>query len=259
MGDFRIGAALMAVAASVGGLIAGGSAWSQQPASRPVHVLELFTSQGCSSCPPADALLGAYAARDDVIALSLPVDYWDRLGWKDTFAKAEYTKRQRAYAQARGDGEVYTPQVVVNGRAHVVGSVRREIDGSIALTARDTAARRVPLSVEFQGDDMIVHVGAAVAGSTGATGQLLLAVVQDKGTVAIGRGENAGREVTYHNVVRDLKPIGAWTGSSASLRIPRADTAGSCCETLAVLLQQGQGGPILAAAKIARPKSKTSG
>src|SRR5262245_56726796 len=95
-------------------------------------VLELFTSQGCSSCPPADALFETYTKRDDVIALSVPVDYWDRLGWKDTFASREHTNRQHDYAFARGDGQVYTPQVVISGRSHVVGSSRSAIDGAIA-------------------------------------------------------------------------------------------------------------------------------
>ena len=100
-------------------------------------VIELFTSQGCSSCPPADALLGEYAKRDDVLALSFPVDYWDYLGWKDTLASHENTERQRAYAAARGDRQVYTPQVVVNGVEHMVGSTRAQD------RRRDRPARRV--------------------------------------------------------------------------------------------------------------------
>ena len=114
-------------------------------------VLELFTSQGCSSCPPADALLESYTKRDDVIALSVPVDYWDRLGWKDTFASREFTLRQQEYASARGDGQVYTPQIVVSGSAHVVGSSRSSIDDAIAVAKRTLREFSDPVARPFGG------------------------------------------------------------------------------------------------------------
>jgi hypothetical protein len=151
-------------------------------------VLELFTSQGCSSCPPADALLESYTRRDDVIALSVPVDYWDRLGWKDTFASRQHTNRQQEYASARGDGQVYTPQVVVSGRIHVVGSSRPGIDGAIAAAKTALRDSHVPLSVHFDGDTLVVQVGGAPAGAAIAHARLLLAVVQDAGTVSIPPG-----------------------------------------------------------------------
>ncbi|PPD29359.1 MAG: DUF1223 domain-containing protein [Hyphomicrobium sp.] len=233
------------------------SVHAEAAASRAVTVLELFTSQGCSSCPPADALLETYKTRDDVIALSLPVDYWDRLGWKDTFAKSQYTDRQRDYARARGDGEIYTPQTVVNGRTHVVGSSARAIDREIAATGPQNKQSRIALKLELKGGDLIVDVGKANSASVPNEAHILLLAVQDSGKVAIGRGENSGRQITYHNVVRDLKQLGPWRGQPLSLRVPGADLVRSCCETAVVILQQGKGGPILSAAKIDIRKSGT--
>ncbi len=226
---------------------AGRPALAGDAASRPVIVLELFTSQGCSSCPPADALLERYTRRDDVIALSLPVDYWDRLGWKDTFAKKEYTARQQGYALARGDGQVYTPQIVVNGLAHAVGSSSSKIDAAINSVKRQIEARQVSLELEQKGDAVMIKVGG-VLGNSPVKGNLLLAVVQNAGKVAIGRGENEGRQVTYHNVVRSLKPVGTWSGSAETLNIPVGPLQSG--ESLAVLLQEGASGQILAAAHL---------
>ena len=126
-------------------------------AAPPRAVIELFTSQGCSSCPPADKLLAGLAKDPDVIAISLPVDYWDRLGWKDTFAKHAFTERQQAYAAVRGDGQVYTPQAVVNGSEHVVGSQAAAIEAAIGATSQNL---RVPLSAERKAENILVSIGA---------------------------------------------------------------------------------------------------
>ncbi len=194
-------------------------------------VLELFTSQGCSSCPPADALLESYTKRGDIIALSLPVDYWDRLGWKDTFASSEHTKRQRDYASARGDGQVYTPQV--GGKFHVVGSSRPAIDSAIAAAKTALQESQVPLSVHFEDGALVVQVGGAPAGAATQNARLLLAVVQDAGSVSIRRGENANRTVTYYNIVRALKTIGAWdrhaVGAAGANSLSLALSPWSCC------------------------------
>ncbi len=216
--------------------------------SKGIKVLELYTSQGCSSCPPADALLERYASRDDVIALTLPVDYWDRLGWKDTFASPVFTARQRAHARSRGDGEVYTPQLVINGRAHAVGHAAAQIDDAVAQTSAAFEASRVGVALAVAGDALVVDVGRARSGGA-ASGTVLLGVVQSSGTVAIGRGENSGRTVTYHNVVRALKPIGTWTGAATQIRIPRGEAIKACCQAVVVLLQQDNG-PLLGAAKL---------
>lgn len=214
------------------------------------RVIELFTSQGCSSCPPADALLESYKARSDVIALSFPVDYWDRLGWKDTFGSRENSDRQRAYARGRGDGEVYTPQVVVDGRAHTIGSVRSSIDGVLSNTRTEVEAERVALKSVLEDGHLNLSVGAARSPGKVRSGVVLLAAVMDSGTVNIGRGENSGRKITYHNVVRSLRSIGTWDGSGQRLRVALTEAERSCCSSAVVLIQQSAGGPILAADQI---------
>jgi hypothetical protein len=223
-----------------------------EPAQRPAFkvVLELFTSQGCSSCPPADALLESYTKRDDVIALSVPVDYWDRLGWKDTFASREHTLRQQAYASARGDGQVYTPQIVVSGSAHVVGSSRSSIDDAITTAKRTLRDSHIPLRVHLEGGELVVQAVGAPPATRLSDARLFLAVVQEAGTVAIRRGENANRSVTYHNIVRSFKPIGNWTGTAMTLRVPMSEYALGGAESVVVLVQKGTGGPILGAAQV---------
>ncbi|MDZ4790004.1 MAG: DUF1223 domain-containing protein [Hyphomicrobiales bacterium] len=221
--------------------------------SKPVVVLELFTSQGCSSCPPADALLETYIRQDNVVALSFPVDYWDRLGWKDTFAKKEHTVRQYAYATARGDGQVYTPQIVVNGVAHAVGSSSYKVDAAISSMKRAMQAQQVSLDLQRNNDGFTVKAGAAPSGSKVSKATLLLAVVQDAGKVAIGNGENGGRKVTYFNVVRALKPIGNWSGDSMAVTIPKKDLPLESGQSVAVLLQDGGAGPIIGAAHLKSP------
>lgn len=240
-----LGCAASVVVATAASLetTAGGS----QPT---VHVLELFTSQGCSSCPPADALLERYKARSDVIALSLPVDYWDRLGWKDTFASRENSDRQRAYARSRGDGEVYTPQIVINGRAHVIGSVASSIDRAIAGMDAEVRSARVAIAAGLQDGALVVDVGGARRAEERAAASIVVALVQDRGTVSIERGENAGRKVTYHNVVKAFRKVGSWSGSPAKLRVPLAGIDSSCCTTAVVMLQQENAGPILAASTV---------
>jgi len=240
---------ILKIALLLVGVAALHSGAAAQTASAKV-VLELFTSQGCSSCPPADALLESYARRDDVIALSVPVDYWDRLGWKDTFASRQHTNRQQEYASARGDGQVYTPQVVVSGRIHVVGSSRPAIDGAIASAKTALQGYQVSLRVRFEDGTLVVEVGGAPAGAAISHARLLLAVVQDAGAVSIRRGENANRTVTYHNIVRSLRTIGTWAGTPSTLRVTKNDFSVAGTQSLVVLLQNGAGGPILNAAQI---------
>lgn len=208
------------------------AAFGASAQASPRAVIELFTSQGCSSCPPADRLLAKIARRPGLIALSLPVDYWDRLGWKDTLAKHAFTERQTAYASVRGDGQVYTPQAVVNGREHTVGSQRAGIEAAIAETA---PSLRVPVSVARSGDDIQVSVGAGTPPAADAT--ILLLPLLDAREVAIGRGENAHRTVTYTNIVRDIVPIGTWRGAALARTIPAAKLKGY--DGLVVLVQTG--------------------
>lgn len=205
-------------------------------------VVELFTSQGCSSCPPADKILGQIARAPDVLALSFPVDYWDYIGWKDTFAKPAYTARQKAYAGTRGDGAVYTPQAVVDGQKHVVGSELESIKSAMASEHGKNGALSVPVQLA----DTSVHVGPA----KGAGTVWLLKVTKSR-EVAIGRGENAGHTVIYTNIVRNVVRLGDWNGLAANFDIP-ARLADEDMDGYAVLVQAGTAakpGVILGAAK----------
>jgi hypothetical protein len=231
-------------------LLAALLAWASLGANAqaaPRAVIELFTSQGCSSCPPADRLFAKLARDPDVITLSLPVDYWDRLGWKDTLAKHAFTERQVAYSKVRGDGEVYTPQAVVNGTAHAVGSQRAAIDAGVAGTAASLA---VPVTATRAGDHVAVSVGAA-AGAAKA-GTVVLVPYLGEREVRIGRGENARSTVTYTNIGTDIVPLGAWTGAQLDLNVPLARYKDS--DGVVVLLQSGspeRPGAILGAARAA--------
>ncbi|HJU31101.1 MAG TPA: DUF1223 domain-containing protein [Hyphomicrobiaceae bacterium] len=219
------------------------------PASQPKPVVELFTSQGCSSCPSADAVLAKLANRDDVIALSLPVDYWDYLGWKDTLASPKFSERQRAYAHARGDGAIYTPQAVVNGLAHLNGADEASISRTVEKTAKSLASGYVPIKLtETKEQRLIVEAGSAQDGGTAKAATLWLAVVATNVTVPITRGENQGRTVTYANVVRELMPIGMWNGKPMTVQLERHSFMRPGADRCAVFLQQGKAGPIIGAA-----------
>ncbi|MEQ8824075.1 MAG: DUF1223 domain-containing protein [Filomicrobium sp.] len=209
-------------------------------------VVELFTSQGCSSCPPADALLKSYVDRPDVLALTFPVDYWDYLGWKDTLASPKYSQRQRQYAKTRGDGAVYTPQVVINGRAHAVGSRKKIIDKSIMAISR-LSPMDAPIQVAQENGTFVINIGGQTAADD-AVATVWIAVVEKAATVEIKRGENSGREITYYNVVRELSPVGMWAGKPKAIRLSPDAMNIAKSNACAILVQQGKGGPIIGAA-----------
>ena len=216
-----------------------------------VRVIELFTSQGCSSCPPADRLMAKLAADPSDIVLSYSVDYWDYIGWKDTFASPDFTARQKAYALARGDGHVYTPQVIVDGLRHAVGSDIGEIDTAIKLCRGEKGAMSVPLSVHHENGRLIVDVGDAPE-EAGKWGALWLVHVAKSKIVKIGRGENAGRTITYTNVVRGVDKVGNWTGQPARYEIQEESLKTPDADSYVLLLQAGmpaKPGAILAASK----------
>lgn len=216
-----------------------------------ISVVELFTSQACSACPPADALLGELAQREDLLALSLSIDYWNYLDWKDTLADPAFTKRQRAYAKSRGDRKVYTPQAVVNGQFQVVGSDVAAMEAALADAARDEE-EPVPLSVVAVDDKALrIDAGAAADRVRVRPATLWLVVYTDRRTVRIKAGENEGRSITYHNVVRKLEPLGSWQGAPVRLTVdlPKLEDGQRC----AVLLQEGSPqnpGRILSAARL---------
>ena len=203
--------------------------------------MELYTSQGCSSCPEADALLNRLAERDDIIAVSFSVDYWDYLGWKDTLAQTKFTERQKGFAKALGDGMVYTPQVVVNGAVHVNGSDERKISAAIEKTNKSIAASHVPVRLSIAGDKLVVEVGST-PGRSIQESTIWLAVISPSVQVPITRGENKGKTVTYANVVRNLMPIGTWNGKAMTVQLQRHSIAHAGAERCAVLVQQGRAG-----------------
>ncbi len=215
----------------------------------PRAVVELFTSQGCSSCPPADQLLVELAGRPDILALTLPVDYWDYLGWKDTLAQPAFTARQRAYASARNDKQVYTPQVVINGLKPIVGSDRAKIEGHIAKIAGN-GGLPVGIDVSEAGPLVTVEIGAAADGAV--SGEAWLLPVTKMHEVAIGRGENKGRTVSYANVVRGMLKLGEWSGKPVRFEVPLDNVRTGEANAYVVLLQaveDSKPGPILGAAK----------
>ena len=209
---------------------------------RPV-VVELFTSQGCSSCPPADALLDELARQPGVLALSFHVDYWDYIGWKDPFAAAQYTERQRDYAAKLGLRYVYTPQMVIDGRHDAVGSNRGEVTRAIQQSAKTAPAVTVSLDAT-EGGRATLSAGQAPSG--GAT--VWLVTFDDGHDTPVARGENRGRDLHNSNVVRELRALGSWTGEARTFPLDfqaaRAEGRGGC----AVIVQQGRGGPVLGAA-----------
>ena len=210
-------------------------------ADRPRAVLELYTSQGCSSCPPADTYLSEIADRTDVIALTFAVDYWDYLGWKDTLADPANGKRQKAYAAVRGDRQVYTPQMVVNGGAHVVGSDRQGIERAVSSSNGQHGAMTLPVTIEVKGDTVTIQLPAAANGIATADtpAQVFLLGVVNRAPVTISRGENRGHTMVYRNVVRSMTPVGEWTGTAQSFTISRRDRIAAGCERAVVLVQAG--------------------
>lgn len=224
---FRLALALFAAA---GPAFAGG---------QPV-VVELFTSQGCSSCPPADKIITRLSKRDNVLALALHVDYWDYLGWKDNFANPAYSARQRAYARATQKHTIYTPQVVVQGVSPAIGSRENDVNGLIAF--HEKRAEIATLDAKRVGDAVRVNVAA----KTADIGKVVIQIVRflPTKTVEIHAGENAGKTITYTNIVTSWMPVAQWNGrGQLSIRVPMQEGP----QPIAVLVQSANFGPIIAA------------
>ena len=212
-------------------------------------VVELFTSQGCSSCKAADLYFQKLVENPGILALSYHVDYWDYLGWRDTLADPENTRRQRDYAQVRGSRRIYTPQLLVNGMADLVGSDRFGIEAAISQSTLS-----VPVTMRRGEGKVIIEVGSRpLPGRRPTTIRLILfsSVVN----VEISRGENAGSRIAYHNVVRAVRPIGMWDGASVKVTLPEHELMGDGIDGCAVLVQEDLGngpGAILGAAQLSR-------
>jgi hypothetical protein len=208
-------------------------------------VVELFTSQGCSSCPPADRLLTRIATDPSIVALTFPINYWDFIGWKDTLASPEFTARQEAYAAALGERRVYTPEAVIDGLVDAVGSDQAAIDRAISTAKQHNGALSVPVQLHEHAGVLQIDIGA---GGETAAGVYVLRVAKSR-TVVIERGENSGHSVTYTNVVRAIHRVGEWSGKPESLKL--TELKGDD-EAYVVLVQQGSQddpGAILAAVK----------
>ncbi len=220
-------------------------------AETPKATIELFTSQGCSSCPPADKLLGELMRDQSVVAISLPIDIWDYIGWKDTLALKGHTKRQQAYARARGDREVYTPQVVVNGMMQVAGSDRSAIERAIEATRSEGVPMALQLTLNVSGDKLTVEVPAS--NDAQGQGEVWLLPLTKKIPVAIERGENKGHTITYSNVVRRWVKLGEWSGKAASFNLPLKELQTGDIDSVTVIVQSVANGPklMLGAAQIA--------
>ncbi|MEY1555126.1 DUF1223 domain-containing protein [Yoonia sp. R2331] len=205
-------------------------------------VIELYTSQGCSSCPPADAMLAQLATRGDVIPLALHVDYWDYLGWKDDLASPAFTRRQKGFAEAAGSATVYTPQMVIGGVDHVIGS--RPMQVMDAIQAHNAAADRVSVTLSRSGDRLQINATGRGALPREAVVQVVRyvpAVTRD-----IKRGENAGKTITYTNTVTSWQVAGRWNPQQPLSM--QAQVTGA--EPVVVIIQDGTSGPILGAARL---------
>lgn len=209
-------------------------------------VVELFTHQGCASCKPADAFLAELSRQPNVIALSLHVDYWDYLGWRDTLGSPDCAQRQRDYASRRGDGRVYTPQVIINGRSELVGSDRQGILDAIAHGPVRDSSTSVPISLASRKRELVIEVAAAPSEALRMDATVWVLVVVPRVVIDITRGENAGRTMSYMNVVRKIIPAGLWYGDELALSLPKAAVL-SDDSTCAALLQVDGTGPIVGA------------
>jgi hypothetical protein len=231
----RVGPALLVAGFMIASVMAASVMAAR--AGEPRALLELFTSQGCSSCPPADRLVGQLANDPSLIALSVPIDYWDYLGWRDTLANPAHSARQRAYARARGDGQVYTPQIVVNGAADALGSDQAAVERAITQTDHKTGVMSLPVAVAVNNGALNVSVSAADNLPAGA--EVWLCPIAKAVPVAIGRGENRGRTIIYHNVVRNWLKLGTLSAAQSSWNVPIAQIRAEGIDAAAVMVQEG--------------------
>ncbi len=244
----RLGKAVRAGVAALALCVAASGSAAAQVRQGPL-VIELFTAQGCTSCPQANEMLGELAGRDRAIALTFPVDYWDYLGWKDTFAKPEFTARQRAYVDRLGLKEIYTPEVVVNGRREAPGVDADDIEALVeAEAARRTSLRRPSILVQRRGERVSVGTGSAFSEPADVW---LVRYDPMRREVRIRSGDNEGKVAPHLNVVRELVRLGPWNGRLRSYAVPEPDMPGL---RTVILVQGAGGGPILSARLLPAPQ-----
>ncbi len=210
--------------------------------SEPVVVVELYTSQGCSSCPPADAFMAELVQNPQVIALALHVDYWDYIGWKDSFAQAAFTERQKAYASAIGSHTIYTPQMIINGAERIEGNNPAAV--TMAVANHLAQPGDVSLQLLRSGDTLSIDASSASADATPMDVHLVRYTAEQM--VEITRGENAGKSPTYHNIVTDWQVLGQWTPTE-----PLATTTPVTGDApIIVIIQRAGNDTIVAAARL---------
>jgi len=233
-------------AALAASLLAAPASLAGEMKLRPVAVVELFTSQGCSSCPPADVLLGELAQRPDVITLGYHVDYWDYIGWTDTFGSERYSDLQRAYARNFGSSRVYTPQMVINGEVEVIGSRREEVLAAIAAVGME-------LQIDLVRDEQYLNIQIGGAGGEEDAVVWLISFITSA-AVDVARGENGGRQLAYSHIVTGRQVLGMYDGDNgAEMRVPLMDVLIGDADGVVVLVQREDGrlpGKVLGAASL---------
>jgi hypothetical protein len=244
---YRLAAMALALSVSAGSALAAGAA------DRPLGVVELFTSQGCNSCPPADEYFAELASDDDIVALAYHVDYWDYLGWPDTLSSKENTERQYDYMRAFGARSVYTPQAVINGRVHVNGASRAAVANALSSMEKSGQGMRVGIKVSRTDDGVLIDAGDSAGGPVAA--HLVIVYFNGPQTIKIGKGENSGRRLTYWNAVSGIQTAGMWHGRAQSYELPMSEISkkGGCAVLLQSVGKDGLPGPILGAALIRKP------
>lgn len=227
---------------------------ASSPVSRPKAVVEMFTSQGCGYCPPADEVLAELARKGEVVALAYHVDYWDYLGWRDTMANADNTVRQQEYSRAFGSRSVYTPQAIVNGRQQMNGARRGKLEEAIAHMDGANDGLSVDLSISYEGSTVVIETGAADRPVRNA--QLVVVYFEPATRVKIEHGKNAGREMTYWHAVSGFHSAGMWHGRKTRIELPANETArkgaGGCAVLLQEMGEKNVPGAILGAAIVTR-------
>ncbi|MBY5532547.1 DUF1223 domain-containing protein [Rhizobium leguminosarum] len=198
----------------------------------PKGVVELFTSQGCSSCPPADAAFRKLVNQGDVIALAYHVDYWNYLGWADTLSSKENTERQYGYAKTMGRSNVYTPQAIVNGRDHLAGADLNGINSKIDTYSSEGNGLTVPISAAMRGDELEIKIGAG----QGRANVVMVYFDKEK-TIDVEKGENSGQKISYLHSVTNVETVGMWDGKATSLTLPASVLQRPQLEGCAILLQ----------------------
>lgn len=238
-------------------LALGGSPGMAEPGTDPVGVVELFTSQGCSSCPPADSVFSELAEKENVVALAYHVDYWDYLGWRDTLGNPDNTARQYEYMKAFRARTVYTPQAVINGRKHVNGASKTDIDRAIAEFSGGSGGLNVDVKAARHGSNLMIEADAASGGPREA--EVVLVYFDAPTPIQIDRGENTGKTMTYWNAVSGLQVAGMWHGKPVSFELPMREVekkgTGGCAVLLQAVNADGSPGAILGATVLHEPQS----